>query len=404
MGWVVMGISIYLSFFWLSVYIANREHMEDYPVPDRERSISILIPAYNEEEWIGDCIESCLSLDYPDDLVEIIVVDDGSTDGTADIARTYADEHERVSVHSQENQGKGGALNTALEQASHELILVLDADSKIEPDAPRKMVGYFADENVAGVIASIKPLEARTVVQQLQKVEYMIGMLYRKLMSRINTLYVTPGALSLYRREPVAASGGFDEDNLTEDLEIALRLRSQGYDLAMSLTAVSRTEMPATFRDLFRQRMRWYRGLVQNTLEYRHMIRPKYGYLGMFQMPLNIFFPFVTIVALGLQLYGIGTLLYDLFLHVAAVGFTLPGLFPDNLYMALLGFNVKVYFPLIAGTLTAFILIRLGYKHLQEDIKRPHALVLFFLIYYTLLGIFWSSAVLQEVTGRRERW
>lgn len=404
LGWVVMGVALYISIFWLSVYTAYREEIEDVPELARYPSISILIPAFNEEEYIGDCLQACLDLDYPEEKVEIIVVDDGSTDRTADVVEEYTDE--RITLIQQENQGKGGALNTALEEAENEIVVVEDADSELHPAALKNAVGYLEQENVAGVIASIKPLETRTIVQKLQKIEYMLGMLLRKLMAHLKTLYVTPGALSLYRREVVEAEGGFDEGNLTEDLEIALRLRNRGYDIEMALPAIARTALPATVRELFWQRMRWYRGLVQNTLKYREMLFNRdYGYLGTFQMPLHILFPFVVILSLGLLFYGIATMLYDAALYVSAVGFSLPPILPaTDPYKFLLAFNLKVYFPLLVAPITVLALIVLGYRHLDEDLDRPHILILFFILYYTMLGVFWASAVVQEIAGYDQQW
>ncbi|MDY6770981.1 MAG: glycosyltransferase [Candidatus Nanohaloarchaea archaeon] len=403
--WGVIAVSVFMSLFWLNILQKEEVDVRSYPDPDEFPSISVLIPAYNEERIIADAIDSVLEQDYPRQLLDIIVVNDGSTDGTQEIVEEY-EERGDVTLINQENQGKGGALNTGLEHATGDLISVQDADSVIEPDAFRKMVGHFQKSDVGGVIAGIKPLETDTVWKKLQRVEYLLGILYRRLMSAINTLYITPGALSLYRRDLVKEFGGFDEDNLTEDLEIALRLKKHGYNIEMTAPAITRTEFPQSFRDLMRQRVRWYRGLINNTLRYREMIfNREYGLFGTFQMPLHLVFPFVSMIGAFMVVYGIGETVFNSLLWLSSAGFTLYNPFAGYTpYRFLLAFNVKVYFPLIIGAILVGALIYLSHRYTDEKLKHPLSIGAFFIIYYTILGIFWCMAVGQEITRREKRW
>ncbi|MCJ7429538.1 MAG: glycosyltransferase family 2 protein [Candidatus Nanohaloarchaeota archaeon QJJ-5] len=402
-AWLVIGVSLFGALFWLNVMYKEADDIDAYPEPSRFPSLSVLLPAYNEEDTIREAIESILDQNYPDDKIQIVVINDGSTDATEEIASEYEDE---ITLLSQKNQGKGAALNTGLETAEGEIVVVQDADSVIQPDAYRMMVGHFDEEEVGGVIAGIKPLKTNTMVKKLQKMEYLLGILYRKLMSVIDTLYVTPGALSMYRRDLIEDLGQFDEDNLTEDLEIALRVRKHNYTVRMSAPAITRTEFPATLKELMHQRIRWYRGLFNNTMKYREMMFDRsYGLLGMFQMPVNILFPVVAMIGALLVMYGIGKSVFDFGVWLSAVGTNIYNPFGNfELYRAFMGLQVQIYFPLIVGILLVGLLLYMAHWYNDESFDNPLSLALFFIAYYTVIGVFWIMALIKELTGREHRW
>jgi cellulose synthase/poly-beta-1,6-N-acetylglucosamine synthase-like glycosyltransferase len=404
-AWIVIGVSVFMSLFWINVLQKEETDIKGWPEPGEQPSISVILPAYNEEAIIDESIHSILDQNYDQDKVEIIVVNDGSTDRTQEIAESYEDTG-KVEVVTQQNEGKGSALNTGLEHAEGELIAVQDADSVIEEDAYRKMVGHFRNPDVGGVIAGIKPLETDTVWKKLQRIEYLLGIVYRKLMAVINTLYITPGALSIYRRDLIQDVGGFDEDNLTEDLEIALRLKKAGYNIEMTAPAITKTEFPATFRDLKTQRVRWYRGLINNTFSYREMMFNKdYGLFGTFQMPLHLIFPFVSMVGAFMVVYGIGETVFNILVWISGAGLTFYNPYEGmTVYKTLLGFNIKVYFPLMVGAALILGIIYISHKYTDEALKHPLSIAGFFILYYTILGIFWSIALIQEILQSEKTW
>lgn len=402
LAWVVIGVSLFGALFWLNVLYKEADDLDAYPEPSRFPSLSVILPAYNEEDTIREAIKSVLDQSY-DGSIEVIVVNDGSTDRTKARAEEFDD---AITLVSQPNQGKGAALNTGLDEATGELVVVQDADSVIQQDAYRKMVGHFEDDDVGGVIAGILPLETNTMVKKLQKMEYLLGILYRKLMSVIDTLYVTPGALSIYRRELIEDLGRFDEKNLTEDLEIALRVRKNNYKVKMSAPAITRTEFPATLRELMHQRVRWYRGLFHNTIKYREMMFDRsYGLLGMFQMPVNLLFPAVAMVGAGLVMYGIGSAFFDLLVWFSAVGADIYNPFTNfELYRAFMSLQVQIYFPLLVGVLLVALLLWMAHTYNEDSMESPISLALFFIAYYTVIGVFWIIAVVKELTGREKQW
>lgn len=403
--WVIVAASVFMSLFWYSVLDREEVDVEGYPEPSRFPSISVLLPAYNEEETLRESIESVLGQDYPSDKIQPIVIDDGSEDRTAEIAQEFVDRGE-ATLLQQENQGKGVALNTGLEEASGDIVAVQDADSVIALDAYRKMVGHFEEDSIAAVIAGIKPLDCETLLQKVQRVEYLLGIVYRRLMASINTLYVTPGALSMYRRETVEELGGFDEETLTEDLEIAMRLRHQGYDLGMSATAITFTEFPRRFMELMRQRVRWYRGLISNTWKYRGMMtREDRQLFGSFQMPANLLFPTIGLLAAGIMAYGIGQALFDIILHLSAVGLSI-NLVPSEIELQklVLGLDLKIYFPLLVGLMLSGGLVYIAHQVTDEDLQDPLSLAVFFICYAMILSIFWSIAIVKELRGAELTW
>lgn len=403
--WVIVAASVFMSLFWYSVLDKDDVDVEGYPEPSRFPSISVLLPAYNEEETLRESIESVLDQDYPDDRVQPIVIDDGSEDRTAEIAQEFVDQGE-ATLLQQHNQGKGVALNTGLEEASGDIVAVQDADSVIAPDAYRKMVGHFEQDSIAAVIAGIKPLDCETLLQKVQRVEYLLGIVYRRLMASINTLYVTPGALSMYRRETIEDLGGFDEETLTEDLEIAMRLRHRGYDLGMSATAITFTEFPRRFMELMRQRVRWYRGLISNTWKYREMMtRDDRKLFGSFQMPANLLFPTIGLTAAGIMAYGIGQVLFDLLVHLSVVGLDIS-LVPSQLQpqKLVLGLDLKIYFPLLVGLVLSGGLVYISHRVTDERIQNPLSLAVFFICYAMILSIFWSIALVKELRGSELTW
>lgn len=405
-GWAVIGASLYVSLFWLLVFLENKEKMMELPDTEYEPGVTVIIPAYNEEDIIGDAITSAVNLEYPSEKLDIVVVNDGSTDNTRQIAEEHAAEHSNVTVINQENKGKGHAVNTGIDAAETETVAVLDADTTVSADSLQNMVGFLDDEDTGAVINAIMPLETETLTQKMQRFEYMLAVFYRKMMSLYKTLYVTPGAFSLYNKTVLEDIGRFDADNITEDLEIAYRLKRYGYDVAMCTPAKTLTEFPRTVKALYRQRMRWYRGMIYNTFKHKKMLfNREYGFFGMFQMPLNIVFPVLSVVAFAVISWGIGNRLYDLYLYLSAVGFEFRAPWAGTTVTEfLIGANLKAYFPIMLGVTFTFIILYTIKQYLDEEFEHPIGLAAFFLLYYAMLSMFWLNALIQEIFKTRRKW
>lgn len=402
-AWLLIFSSVFLSVFYLSIYSSVKDRseevreMEDYP------SVTILMPAYNESEVVEEALNSVKELDYPN--YDVIFVNDASTDDTVKKARKYASDKIEILEH-EVNKGKAAALNTGIEKASGDYVVVQDADSKIESQLLYKAVTKMErDKGLGAVIAAIKPLKADNFIRRLQRVEYQLTNFYRMLMTEINTLNVTPGAFSIYRTADVRGVGGFDVGNLTEDLEMAFKLRKSGKMFEMIYFDSSYTDFPATFKDLYNQRVRWSRGFIYNAWKHRDMFfNREYGYFGTLQLPMLVIMPTLVITSFFMVFTGLAQRLYSFILQTSAVGLQLPDLGVQSIYLSLLGMNMKVYIPLLLSLMLVGFIIRTAYRYSGERPKNMAALVFYFFAYFLFQSIFWVAAVLKEAMRSRKVW
>ncbi len=260
-------VVLFSGILTLLLYLRHRRVYEERSEP-AERSewptITVLIPVYNEEDVIEDTLESVFAIDYPRDRLEIIVVNDGSTDRTREILRKYED---RIRVIDKPNGGKADALNWGLREAKGELLAVLDSDTRVPPDVFKRIVPYFDDPDVAAVDVTLLPRNTGNILERMQLIEYHIIAVWRKLLEAINAIYVTPG-FAVYRTDVVRKIGGWDTRNLTEDIEIAWRLLYNGYKIRMAKDIVAYTVVPSSFWRFWKQRVRWNIGGLQTFLKY----------------------------------------------------------------------------------------------------------------------------------------
>ena len=264
--YVLSFLSLYFLTYLLLTYLE-----EEWQEPSSADTpfVTILIPAYNESENIKGTIGTALGIDYP--AYEVIVIDDGSTDDTAEKA-----EKTGVLVLRQKNAGKADALNNGMSHAKGEIIATLDADSYVDPKALEHMVGFFKNPRVMAVTATMKVMEERGMLVKMQKAEYMINNLFVKIFSLLDSVIVTPGPFSLYRASVFKKLGGFEGRTLAEDNEMALRIQSRNYLIKSSKKAVVYTKVPKTLGMLFRQRKRWYGGYVENLKHYIGLLQRDY--------------------------------------------------------------------------------------------------------------------------------
>ena len=250
--------------------------------------VAIIVPCLNEGETVAATADSLLALQYPSDKLEIILVDNGSTDDTPTVMARYKG-HPQVRVLLEKMRGKHNAVNAGIAVTDADLIGCLDADSFVEPDALLEIIPSFRDENVGATTAAMSVHKPKNILQHMQNAEYIFGITLRHVLSSVNGLYVTPGPFSLYRRRVVLALGGFREGHKTEDLEMALRLQKACYWIENAPRARVYTKAPLTLAALIKQRARWTTGFMRNVgIEYRGLIgRRRYGALGTIVLPLG---------------------------------------------------------------------------------------------------------------------
>lgn len=272
----------------LIIYAQNKKHIFDVIKPDKIRDLSMIIPCYNEADSIGKNIEAFLASNY-NGLKKLIVVDDCSSDNSFEIIKKYAKKYPRViALQTPKNTGRAaGAKNYGLKYADTELIGFSDADSIPNKNAISKMIGFFNDEEVGGVTSRVFVGNLNNYLTRSQAIEYKIIAFTRKLLEFIESIYVTNGPLSIYRKKALDQVGGFDENNLTEDIELTWNIVSKDWKVRMSIPAIVRSKAPDTVKMWFRQRIRWNVGGIQTVAKYNTKMFGT-GMLGHFIMPFFI--------------------------------------------------------------------------------------------------------------------
>jgi cellulose synthase/poly-beta-1,6-N-acetylglucosamine synthase-like glycosyltransferase/peptidoglycan/xylan/chitin deacetylase (PgdA/CDA1 family)/spore germination protein YaaH len=260
--------------------------------------VSIVIAAYNEERVIVQTIRSLLASDCP--RFEIIVVDDGSTDRTNEVAHEQFATESRVRLFSKSNGGKAEALNFGLRHARGEIIVALDADTLFPPHTISTLARRFDDARVGAIAGNAKVGNRINLVTRWQALEYITAQnLDRRAFASLNCITVVPGAVGAWRRDLLDQLGGFASDTLAEDQDLTLKVRKLGYKIGYEEDAVAWTEAPDTISGLAKQRFRWAFGTLQCMWKHRSaLFNPRYGTLGFVAMPnvwvFQILFPLIS--------------------------------------------------------------------------------------------------------------
>jgi len=284
--WIIIlfnVILIYINAVFLFAYLEFKKKKK--PIPKNWPTVSIVIPNYNGANTIEKSVEAVKSLEYPLKK-EIIVVDDGSTDSSKEILKKIRG----IKVISKKkNEGKAAGLNDALKIVKGEVFVAIDSDTFPAKDALMKMVPRF-EKGVGAITGLVRASNPDNFVAKIQEIEYLVAFgFFQTVLSEINGVFVTPGPMSVYDTKIMRQIGGYDETNITEDMEIALRLQKHRYRIIAVPEAHIYTEVPTKLSQLFRQRIRWYRGKFVNTCKYKEILfNPKYGEFGMFSFPFTL--------------------------------------------------------------------------------------------------------------------
>src|SRR5262249_10042091 len=290
-GWVfVLGIVLVSGRALIIGILALIEKIRpdrDHP-PDPLPGVTVLIPAHNEESVIVQTVTSVLASDYPD--MHVIVVNDGSSDGTAALLDGNFSTEPRVQIIHQVNRGKAAALNNAMARAQSEIVVTIDADTEIEPDAIRRLVRHFSNPKIAAVAGNVKVGNRSRWLTRWQALEYITSQnMEKRAFDLLNCITVVPGALGAWRKQAIEAGGGITADTVAEDADLTVAIRRLGWRITYEERAIAWTEAPETPTALVRQRFRWTFGTLQSFWKHRDtLFRPKYGTLGCVALP-NIF-------------------------------------------------------------------------------------------------------------------
>ncbi|MFJ4331304.1 bifunctional polysaccharide deacetylase/glycosyltransferase family 2 protein [Streptomyces sp. NPDC088935] len=295
-GLVIVGVAV-LGRFAMMLVLARRHYRQRNRRrfswgPPVTRPVSVIVPAYNEKECIEATLRSLARSTHP---IEIIVVDDGSTDGTAEIAESLG--LPGVRVVRQANAGKPAALNNGVRHARYDIVVMMDGDTVFEPDTVRHLVQPFADPAVGAVAGNAKVGNRRTLIGAWQHIEYVMGFnLDRRMYDLLRCMPTIPGAIGAFRREAVLQVGGMSHDTLAEDTDITIALHRAGWRVVYEEHARTWTEAPGSLGQLWSQRYRWSYGTMQALWKHRRSLTDKgpSGRFGRVGLPLVVLFQVVT--------------------------------------------------------------------------------------------------------------
>ncbi|WP_051559802.1 glycosyltransferase family 2 protein [Marinobacterium jannaschii] len=240
------------------------------------KRVSVIVPAYNEARVIEKSVLSIVAQTYP--LIEVVVVDDGSTDDTFQRARQleFDDGVRSLVAVRKPNGGKASALNIGIEQCRGELVMVVDADSKLSEDAIERLVRYFDDPDIGAVAGSVYVSNRHNLLTRLQALEYIEGLnMVRNGQSLFELVTIIPGPVGVFRRSALAEVGGYESDTFAEDADLTMKLIAHGYRIDFEPEAFAHTEAPDELLDLLKQRYRWTRGILQSINKHRsYLLKP----------------------------------------------------------------------------------------------------------------------------------
>ena len=379
--WLLIPIAVLALMRMGFLLVYARRHARAWPTRWRRDAdlpaVSILVPAFNESVGIERAVRSLAASDYPE--LEIIVVDDGSTDGTADLVERL--DLPGVQILRQANAGKPAALNRALAAARHDIVVTVDADTVFEPDTVRCLVVPFEQTDVGAVAGNTKVGNRRGMLGRWQHIEYVLGFnLDRRLYDELRCMPTVPGAIGGFRREALIDAGGFSGATLAEDTDITIAVGRAGWHVVYVEDARAWTEAPPSLSALWRQRYRWSFGTMQAVWKHRAAIwrrgewrigRIGLPYLVLFQIALPLLAPLIDLFAL----YGV------IFLD------------PVPVLAYWLGFNA------ISLGLAVY-----AFRLDRESLRPLWALPLQQVVYRQLMYLVVIESVISALRGTRLRW
>jgi biofilm PGA synthesis N-glycosyltransferase PgaC len=364
-GTIIVGFSITFFFIAFTIPLAiehkNLEGKQPFD-PNYRPLVSILVPAYNEEDVISRTLDSLVNVKY--EPKETIVIDDGSTDKTSVIASWF--KQFGVKVVRKPNGGKASALNYGMVFARGEIIVTVDADSMITRSGIDEIVKAMSKKGIAAVSGNIKVLNKNNHLTRAQELEYIVGInMLRRALDLFGAVMVVPGAFGAFKRYAIENTGYYDKDTVTEDFDLTIKVLKAYGAVGASSTANAFTEVPSNWHSLYRQRMRWSSGTLQTAIKHRDAFwNKRYSYLHSIVIPilvLSFVMPFASYAAIigGIFLSLSGQ--YYVFLYMLGLFFMIQ-LFVSLLTLSLNedpDYSLMVYAP-------AFVI---GYKQFLDAIN-----------------------------------
>lgn len=404
--YALVFLSVYAQVFFLITFFENRksiiirsgkEELANYP------RVTIAVPAWNEGRTIEKTVRSLLALNYPKDKLKIFLIDDGSSDNTYAVMQEFAGEP-NIEIYTKPNGGKHTALNLALEKSDAPFFSCLDADAFAEEESLIRIMSFFEKVPSAMAVApSIIVNEPKNILQKAQGAEYEMAVYVKKMLGFLGAIHVTPGPLTVFRKEVFNNLGPYRHAHNTEDMEIAYRMQVNGYKIEQCNDAFVYTNTPNTVKKLYKQRLRWIYGFINNTLDYRSAVfRKKYGNFAMFTVPV-----------------GALSIITASFLFIKFLINFIKFLIKKFEYYSISGINfstkISSFDPFFINTRTLLFLtiflymlvftsMILGRKMANKKIPFSVNMVYFFLIYSVIAPFWLLKAIWNTIVAKKPAW
>lgn len=400
---ILFGILLIYLVFIFAIFVISKFIKRKNVV--FEPKVSIVIPAYNEEKNIRECLNSVFEMNYPKDKLEITVVDDGSTDNTLKILETLENrrfsvprnfkkisrEYQKIKVLKQNHLGKVDALNLGTKNSSNKFILTVDADTTLDKNCLKELINPFFYDDVGATTGNNNVKNNNSLICAFQNVEYHFSNLIRNSFSKVfnNGIWFS-GSVACYRKDTLMKIGYFKKDTLAEDQDIALEIKKSGYRTINASKAIGYTIVPSKMKDLYKQRSRWWIGTLQSIVKNKELFSRKSSPSILFLYTNQFWWSFYAFLSLPLIIYQINYWLpynsQNLFsiLSYLFKWFSLMG--PIYVLYKIPEWGVSLYsiFGVLAGILTTILSIS-ALKMFKDRLSVKNLFVIFFYFPYTIV-------------------
>jgi cellulose synthase/poly-beta-1,6-N-acetylglucosamine synthase-like glycosyltransferase len=404
--YVLIFLSVYVQVFLLVTFLENRKKivirsgsikLTNYP------TVTIVVPCWNEEKTVHKTIQSLLALNYPQDKLKIFLIDDGSTDNTWNVIKEF-ESYPNIQTLHKENGGKYTALNYGLKHMTTEFFGALDSDSYADTEALVRIMSFFEkDPSVMAVAPSVTVYTPKNFIQNAQKAEYNMGIYLKKMLGFLGAINVTPGPLTIFRKKVFDDLGPYRHGHNTEDMEIAYRMQENNYKIEHCNDAYVYTNTPTTIKTLYKQRLRWIYGFINNTIDYKKVLfNKKYGNFSTFTLPMGIISIASVSYLFGRIVYSLGSFVYAKILILNTTGwhFTLGISHFDPYFI-----NIQAFFFLSILIYISTIFSMIFGQRMAEGKWGVSMSMLYFFPVFSIIAPFWLiKAVLNTMLQKKPSW
>jgi poly-beta-1,6-N-acetyl-D-glucosamine synthase len=403
--YIASFIGLFTSLFYILTLLSpsrSKSLRKDHKFKPK---VSIIVPIWNEGSANGErlkkTINSLLNCNYPKEKLEIIIVNDGSTDNSLELAKGY----EKYGIKVLSNKisgGKTNAINKGMKYATGELVAGLDADSFIEPDVIDKMVPYFKKKKVMAVIPSVKIYKPKTFLQKIQFQEFLSAVFVRHLQAELGAIPLAPGAFTMIRKTFIDKYGGLNPHTMVEDLEMSMRIQSENYLIENVIDVNVYTSGVKTVKAFFLQRIRWFLGFIIQIKKYKHLFGRKYGNLGVFILPVSVAFILLTIIVFCYSAVMLVTNTIKWIHEISIAGYVFEW-FPMHKDLFFFTISNKTILPIIL-LIIMFLFMRYIKKISNEKQSIIIPFISFIFTYWLLGALCWLISIYYYITKKPVRW